>query len=80
MLGREGGEPAHGLLQLALAAGSVAASGLVPGDYDMDEPLKEVLLRGLGGAPRILERLVRREVLAGSREVEAALEVSRQRP
>ena len=60
-------ETAGGLLELALAAGTVAAPGLVPGDDDVDEPLEEVLLGRVGGAPRILERLVRFEVLAGAR-------------
>ena len=41
----------------------------------MDKPLEEVLLCGLRGAPSVLERLVRGEVLAGSGEVEALLEV-----
>ena len=69
--GREGPEPARGLLELAPASDLVATAGLVPGDDDMDKPLEEVLLRGLGGAPSVLESLVRGEVLAGSGEVEA---------
>ena len=56
-------EPPLRLRQLALAAGAVAAAGLVPGDGHMDEALEEVLLRRLGRAPRVLERLVRLEVL-----------------
>jgi hypothetical protein len=43
----------------------------------MDEPLEEILFGRVGGAPRVLERLVRREIIAGAREVEAALEVRR---
>jgi hypothetical protein len=74
--GCEGAEAARGLLELALEAGSVPAAGLVPGDDDVDEPLEEVLLRGLGRAPGVLERLVRGEVLARPGEVEAALEVA----
>ena len=65
MVGRERPEPARGLLELPLAARLVAAACLVPGDDDVDEPLEEVLLGGLGGAPGVLERLVRGEVLAG---------------
>ncbi len=68
-------EPAGGLLQLPQAADLVATTGLVPGDDDVDEPLEEVLLRGLRSAPRILERLVRGEVLPGAGEVEAPLEI-----
>jgi CheY-like chemotaxis protein len=37
----------------------------------VDEPLQEIALRGLGGAPRILELLVRREVLARSNQLDA---------
>jgi len=72
---REGGESAHGLLELPLAARLVAAACLVPGDDDVDEALEEVLLGGLGSAPGVLERLVRGEVLAGAGEVEPAGEV-----
>ena len=68
-------EPASGFLQLTLAADRVPATGLVPGDDDVHEPLEEVLLGGLGGAPGVLERLVRGEVLAGAGEVEPAGEV-----
>jgi hypothetical protein len=46
----------------------------------MDEALEEVLLRRVGRAPRVLEGLVRGKVLVRSSELEAALEVSRQRP
>jgi hypothetical protein len=69
----------HGLLELPLATGLVAAACLVPGDDDVDEPLEEVLLGRVGGPPRVLERLVRSEVLAGAGEVEAAGEVRFQR-
>jgi hypothetical protein len=80
MLGCEGSEAARGLLELALESGPVPAPGLVPGDDDMHESLEEVLLFWLGGAPGVLERLVRGEVLTGAGEVEAALEISRDRP
>jgi len=36
----------------------------------MDEPLEEVALRLLAGAPRLLERLVRLEERAGPRQGE----------
>jgi hypothetical protein len=72
---RERGKTARGLFELPLASDLVAASGLVPGDDDVDEPLEEVLLGGLGGAPGVLERLVGREVLAVAGEVEPTGEV-----
>jgi hypothetical protein len=72
----EWAEPPRRLLQLAAAADFVPAAGLVPGDDDVHEPLEEVLLRGLGRAPGVLERLVRGEVLARPGEVEAPLEVA----
>jgi hypothetical protein len=75
--GCEGAEPPGCLLELALAAGAVVAPGLVPGDDHVDEPLEEVLLGGVGGAPRVLERLVRGEVLPIAGQVEPALEVRR---
>ena len=66
MARRERAEPPGSLLELSLAAGTVAAPGLVPGDDDVDEPLEEVLFGRVRGAPRVLERLVRLEVLAGA--------------
>jgi hypothetical protein len=45
----------------------------------VDEPLEEVLLGRLGRAPRVLERLVCLEVLAAASQIEAALEISRDR-
>ncbi len=76
---RERAKPPGRLLELPLAADLVAAPGLVPGDHDVDEPLEEILLGRLGGAPGILERLVRGEVLAGAGQVEPAGEVRLQR-
>jgi hypothetical protein len=73
-------EPPRGLLQLTLAARPVATARLVPGDDDVDEPLEEVLLAGIRCPPRVLERLVRGEVLTGAGEIETTLEVSRLRP
>ena len=77
---RERTEAARSLLELPLAARTVAAAGLVPRDDDVDEALKEVLLGRVGGPPCVLERLVRLEVLPGAREYEAVLEVLRLRP
>ena len=51
---RVGGEPARGLLELALAADAIAAPGLVPGDGDVDEALEEVALGAVGCPPREL--------------------------
>ena len=64
MAGRERPEPPGCLLELALATGTVITPGLVPGDDNVDETLEEVLLGGVRRAPRVLERLVRFEVLA----------------
>ena len=80
VLRRERPEPSLRLLELALEADPVPAAGLVPRDDDVDEPLEEVLLLGLGRAPGVLERLVRGEVLALAGECQAALQVSRDRP
>jgi hypothetical protein len=73
--GRERPEAAGRLLELAFAARAVAAAGLVPGDDDVDEALVEVLLGLVGGPPRVLQRLVRLEVLAGAGECEPPLEI-----
>jgi hypothetical protein len=73
-------QPAARLLELALAADPLAAAGLVPGDRDVDETLKEVALGRLGGAPRVLQFLVGGEELAGPDQLEAALERTRSRP
>lgn len=79
MCRREGPEPAFRLLELPLEPDPVASAGLVPRHDDMDETLEEVLLRGLGRTPRILERLVRGEVLALPREAQSAAQISRDR-
>jgi hypothetical protein len=60
----ERAEPPGCLLELAFAAGTVVALGLVPGDDDVDEALEEVLLGRVRRAPGVFERLVRLEVLA----------------
>jgi len=69
MTRRERPEPALRLLELPLEPDPVPAAGLVPGDDDVHEPLEEVLLLGRRRAPGVLERLVRREVLAPPRKV-----------
>jgi len=69
MTRRERPEPALGLLELPLEPDPVPAAGLVPRDDDVHEPLEEVLLLGRRRAPGVLERLVRREVLAPPRKV-----------
>jgi hypothetical protein len=74
---REQGEAPRRLLELPLAARPVAAAGLVPGDDDVDEALVEVLLGRVGGPPRVLERFVRLEILAGAGEIEPAFQVRR---
>ena len=77
MAGRERAESPGCLLELALTTGPVVAPGLVPGDDDVDEALEEILLGRVRCAPRVLEGLVRLEVLAGTGEVEPSLEVRR---
>jgi len=67
-------EPAAGLRELALAGEGAARHGrVVPGDGDVHEPLEEIPLTGGSGAPDVLERLVRGEVLAPLDQVEAVL-------
>jgi hypothetical protein len=76
-----GREPAARLLELAFAADSPAAAGLVPGDGDVHEPLEEVALDRLGGSPRVFQLLVSGEEFAGPNQLQAALErIVRRRP
>jgi hypothetical protein len=79
MGGRVGREPPRRLLELPLAADAVFPSGLVPGHGDVNEPLKEIALLELRGAPRLFEDLVRRKVLAAADQVETVVE-PRSRP
>jgi hypothetical protein len=72
-------QAALGFRQLALAADLVAAAGLVPGHRDVDEPLEEVAFGAVGGAPRVLERLVGRKEFASADQVEAVREAVRDR-
>jgi hypothetical protein len=67
---REGAESPHRLGKLALAAHAVATLGLVPGNGDVDKPLKEVFLGRIGRAPNVLEHLVCGEVLARADQLE----------
>jgi hypothetical protein len=73
--GRVGREATGSLLELPLAADPVAASRLVPGDGDVDEPLEEVALGRLGPPPFVLEDLVRVVVPAAPDELEPAFEL-----
>ena len=66
-------EPAECLLQLPRRADAVAPAGLVPRDRDVDEALEEVPLLVVGGPPRELELLVRREEPACPNVGEAGL-------
>jgi hypothetical protein len=80
MLRCERPEPALRLLQLPLEPGAVPAAGLVPRDDDVHQPLEEVLLLGRGGAPGVLERLVRGEVIAVAGQFKPAVQINRDRP
>lgn len=63
-----GREPAEPLRALAFG-GDEAAPALLVGRHDrVHEPLEEVALGGLGGAPGGLEGLVRLEVRTGACE------------
>ena len=68
------GEPSRRLLELALAADPVAATGLVPGHRDVNQALEEVALDRRGRPPGDLELLVRGEVLAALDQLQAALQ------
>jgi len=71
-----GAEAPCRLLQLPLAADSVAPAGLVPRDSHVHEALVEVALLGGRGAPGVLELLVSGEELAAADQVEPLLEPS----
>jgi hypothetical protein len=69
-----GRQAAPRLLELALAADPVVPPGLVPGDGDVYEALKEIALRRFRCAPCGLQLLVGSEELAAADQLEAALE------
>ena len=68
---RERLESAQRLCELPLGADLAPAPGLVPGNGDVHETLEEVALLGGRGTPRVLELLVRGEVLAGADQLDA---------
>jgi hypothetical protein len=72
---RERRKPPRGLLELAGRRDRPAATGLVPRDRHVHEPLVEVALRGVRGAPDELELLVRLEVPAFPDQLEATLQL-----
>lgn len=72
MSGRERLEPAQCLRELPLGADLATAAGLIPGNRDVHETLEEVALFGGRRAPRVLELLVRGEVLAGPYELDSS--------
>src|SRR2546421_7751131 len=77
MRGGVGRQAPSRLLELALAADSITSAGLVPGDGDVHEPLEKVALGRLGRlgcAPRVFQLLMSGEELAGSNQLQAALE------
>jgi hypothetical protein len=69
MCGRVRTQTPDRLCQLAFCSDLPAAPGLVPRDGDVDESLEEVTLVLRCGAPRVLELLVRGEVLTGADEL-----------
>lgn len=69
-----GTEPPGRLIELALAGHRPAGRfRVVVRDSDVHEPLEEVALGRLGGAPGVLERLVRGEPLAFGEQLEPVL-------
>jgi hypothetical protein len=73
MSGRERLEPAQCLRELPLGADLASAPRLVPRDRHVHETLEEVALLCGRRAPRVLELLVRGEVLAGPNQLDARL-------
>ncbi|HXY85327.1 MAG TPA: hypothetical protein VEH52_07565 [Gaiellaceae bacterium] len=71
---RVGTEATNRLLELSLRPDPASPRCLVPRDRDVDEPLQEVALLGRRSTPRVLELLVRREVLARADQLEPARE------
>jgi hypothetical protein len=71
--GRVRAESACRLLELALATDLLPATGLIPGNRDVDEALQEISLGRLGSPPGVLELLVRLEVPAFANQLKPAL-------
>jgi hypothetical protein len=80
MLGRVGPQSPPGLFELPLGPDAVATPGLVPRNGDVDEALEEVALLWVGRPPRVLELLVRPEVLAPADQIEPGGQLIRLRP
>jgi hypothetical protein len=76
---RIGPEPPARFLELAFAADSVPTPGLVPGHGNVHQPLEEVPLGLLSGAPGVFQLLMSGEELASSNKFQAALERISQR-
>ena len=72
MSGRVRRETAQCLRELPLGADLASAPRLIPGDRHVYETLKEVALLGGRCAPRVLELLVRGEVLAGPNQLDSS--------
>ena len=75
----EGRKPPRRLLELPLTTDAVPALGLIPRNSDVHQPLVEILLRSVGRAPGVLERLVGGEELSAADQVEALSEAVRDR-
>ena len=68
----EGLEPAQRFCELPLGADLASAPRLVPRDRHVNETLEEVALVAGRRAPRVLELLVRGEVLAGPNQLDSS--------
>src|SRR5215211_6214846 len=79
MCGRVRCQPPDRFRQLTFRSDLTTASGLVPRDRDVHEPLEEVALVLRRRTPRVLELLVRGEVLAGTDELYTFLEEATRR-
>ena len=70
-------QAAYGFRELSLHSDRPAASGLVPRDRDVHEPLQEIAFFERSDAPGVLELLVRREVLAPADQLETRFKPGR---
>jgi hypothetical protein len=59
--------------KLPVHSDALSATGLIPRDRYVDEPLQEVALFGRRGTPCIFELFVRGEVLAGTDQLDAGI-------